>query len=225
MSHRLLLAIGAIILCLTFPAAGAERKYISDDIEVTLRSGTSSTNSIVDLLRSGDPVDVIEEDLTTQYSLVETADKTRGYVLTRFLMGEPPARETLTDLRARYENQQTRLTQQQTEIERLSRELAQAKSDNEGLKNTLRASEQELDTVRSATADTVGIIEQNQRLQTVVAQLQKEKDQLDTENSALHDSTRLDWFIRGGAVSLVAFLIGILVTRIRWRKNDSWGSY
>ena len=31
--------------------------------------------------------------------------------------------------------------------------------------------------------------------------------------------------VRGGAVSLIAFVIGILVTRIRWKKRDSWGSY
>jgi SH3 domain protein len=222
--HRSI-TLGAIALCLTFPAVGAEEKYISDDIEVTLRSGTSTTNSIVDLLRSGDPVVVIEEDLTTQYSLVETADNKRGYVLTRFLMDQPSARETLIELQALHQTLQSRMAQQQAEVERLDRELTQANTDNENLKNTLRASEQELGTVRSAAADTLDIIEQNQRLQTVVAQLQKEKDSLEEQNTVLRDSTRLDWFIRGGAVALVALLIGILVTRIRWRKNDSWGSY
>jgi SH3 domain protein len=48
---------------------------------------------------------------------------------------------------------------------------------------------------------------------------------LTDENATLKDSTRMDWFIRGAAVSLVAFLIGILMTRIRWKKQESWGSY
>lgn len=224
MLHRLL-AICPIALCLICSPANAETKFISDDIEVTLRSGTSTANNIVDLLRSGDRVTVIEEDLTTQYSLVETENDTRGYVLTRFLMDQPPARATLVELQARYQTQQAELARQQAEVKRLDRELAQAQGDNENLKNTLRASEEELGSVRDAAASTLDVMEQNQRLQNVVAQLQKEKDQLAGDNAALRDSTRLDWFIRGGALSLVAFLIGILVTRIRWRKTDSWGSY
>jgi len=212
-------------LCLTGPAFAAEMKYISDDIEVTLRSGTSTSNQIVKLLRSGDRVSLIEDDVATQYSLVETEDNKRGYVLSRFLMDNPPAREFLADLRSRFETQQQELTRQRAEVERLKALLAQEQSDNEKLKNTLRASEQELSTVRQAAAGTLDTLEQNQRLQNVVAQLQKEQTQLSEENLTLRDSTRLDWFVRGGAVALVAFLVGILITRIRWRKNDSWGSY
>ncbi|MDH3537113.1 MAG: hypothetical protein OER87_15325, partial [Gammaproteobacteria bacterium] len=72
---------------------------------------------------------------------------------------------------------------------------------------------------------TLNILEQNKRLQTVVEQLREEKAQLTDANAELSDSTRLDWFVRGGAVSLIAFIVGIVVTRIRWRKQDSWGSY
>ena len=93
------------------------------------------------------------------------------------------------------------------------------------LKSTLRASEQELSEVRGAAQNTLNILEQNKQLQTVVEQLRDEKAQLTETNAELKDSTRLDWFVRGGAVSLIAFVIGILVTRIRWRKQDSWGSY
>ena len=214
-----------LALSLISPGLAAETKYISDDIEVTLRSGMSSTNSIVNLLRSGDRVTVIEHDPATQYSLVETDKGKQGYVLTRFLMDQPHARDTLTDLQARYDTQQQDLSEQREEVERLSQLLTQATSDNENLKNTLRASEQELATVREATAETLDIIEQNERLQNAVAQLQMDKVQLEQENGELRDSTELDWLIRGGALVLVAFLVGILVTRIRWRKSDSWGSY
>ena len=79
--------------------------------------------------------------------------------------------------------------------------------------------------MRSAAQDTLNILEQNKHMQTVVEQLREEKAQLTEINAELSDSTKLDWFIRGGAVSLIAFVIGILVTRIRWKKQDSWGSY
>jgi len=214
-----------LTICIAGPVHGAETKYITDEFEITMRSGTSTANSIVRMLRSGEPVTVIEEDLASQYSLVETAGGKQGYVLSRFLMDIPAARQRLEQLEASYAQQQTRVAEQSSRITELNQALERENNDNQALKTTLRASEQELAQVREAAQDTLNILEQNKRLQTVVEQLREEKAQLTDANAELSDSTRLDWFVRGGAVSLIAFIVGIVVTRIRWRKQDSWGSY
>ncbi|MDH3761426.1 MAG: TIGR04211 family SH3 domain-containing protein [Gammaproteobacteria bacterium] len=207
------------------PLAAAETRYITDEFEVTMRSGTSTANSIVRMLRSGESVTVLEDDLASQYSLVETGDNKKGYVLSRFLMEIPAARQSLQELRVSFDQQRSRIDSQTTEISELNQALTQEKSDNQALKATLRASEQELAEVRDAARDTLSILEQNKRLQTVLDELREEKAQLTEINAELSDSTKLDWFVRGGAVSLIAFVVGILVTKIRWRKQDSWGSY
>lgn len=222
-----------VVLCMILSAAVAgplqaqntEVKYITDEFEVTMRSGTSTANSIVRMLRSGESVTVLEEDLASQYSLVETGDSKKGYVLTRFLMDIPAARQSLQELKVSFEEQRSRIDKQSGEIDELNQSLAQEKSDNQALKATLRASEQELTEVRSAAQDTLNILEQNKRLQTTLDQLREEKAQLTEVNAELSDTTKIDWFVRGGAVSLIAFVVGILVTRIRWKKQDSWGSY
>ena len=209
----------------TGPLYAADTRYITDEFEVTMRSGTSTSNSIVRMLRSGEAVTVLEEDLETKYSLVETVAGKQGYVLTRFLMPIPAARQRLEDLEARFEQQNTRLNEQSSEITELKQSLSQEKADNSTLTTTLRASERELSEVRTAAQETLSIQDQNKRLQTVVDELRLEKAELSETVAELTDSTRLDWFLRGGAVSLIAFVIGILVTRIRWKKQDSWGSY
>jgi len=190
-----------------------------------MRTGTSTSNKIIRVLPSGEAVTVLEEDLTSDYSLVETNDGKSGYVLTRQLMKIPSARQRLAELETRFEQQQTRLNEQSAEIGELKKMLNQEKSDNSALTTTLRASERELSEVRSAAQETLSILEQNKRLQTVVDQLRQEKTELSDNVAELTDSTRLDWFLKGGAVCLIAFIIGILVTRIRWKKQDSWGSY
>ena len=218
----------AITCCLSLTACAlqaAETRYITDEFEVTMRSGTSIENSIVRMLRSGEAITVLEQDLASQYSLVETEDGKKGYVLSRFLVELPAARDRLQSLQQNFEQQRDRLEQQNQQIDELNQSLTREQSDNAALKSTLRASEQELSEVRSAAQNTLDILEQNKRLQTVVDQLRDEKADLTETNAELQDSTRLDWFVRGGAVSLIAFVIGILVTRIRWRKQDSWGSY
>ncbi len=209
----------------TFSLQAAETRYITDEFEVTMRSGTSIENSIVRMLRSGEALTVLEQDLASQYSLVETEDGKKGYVLSRFLIEQPAARERLATLQQNYDQQRERIEEQNRQLDELNQSLSREQTDNAALKTTLRASEQELTEVRSAAQNTLDILEQNKRLQTVLDQLRNEKAQLTETNAELKDSTRLDWFVRGGAVSLIAFVIGILVTRIRWRKQDSWGSY
>ncbi len=203
----------------------AETRYITDEFEVTMRSGTSTSNGIVQMLRSGDAVTVLEDDLASKYSLVETAGKRKGYVLSRFLMEHPAARQNLLKLQADFDRQRGRIDEQSDEITGLEQTLSQEKSDNQALKSTLRASEQELFEIRAAARDSLETLEQNRHLESLVEQLRNEKIELSSANAELSDSTRLDWFVRGGAMSLAAFVIGILVTRIRWRKQDSWGSY
>ena len=209
----------------TNPLLAAETRYITDEFEVMMRTGTSTSNKIIRVLPSGEAVTVLEEDLTSDYSLVETRDGKTGYVLTRQLMKIPSARQRLAELEDRFSQQKVRLDDQSSEISELKQMLNQEKSDNSNLTSTLRASERELSEVRSAAQETLSILEQNKRLQTVVDQLRQEKTELVDTVAELNDSTRLDWFVRGGAVSLIAFVIGIVVTRIRWKKQDSWGSY
>ncbi len=217
-----LLLLGLILT----PAHAQTTQYVTTEgIKVMMRTGTSLNNKILKELGSGDVVTVIEENLALDWSQVEVEDGTRGYVLTRFLSEVPVARQQLSELQARYAEQQDKMVQQGEQIEQLQDSLNRERSDNDALKTTLRASEQELSDVRGAAENTLAILEQNKTLQTTLNELQLERNRLTEENLELKDSTRLDWFVRGGAVSLIAFVIGILVTRIRWRKRDSWGSY
>ena len=223
MTRTILLAL--VYFFATGPLYAAETRYITDEFEVTMRSGTSTSNSIVRMLDSGEAVTVLEEDQESQYSLVETASGKQGYVLSRFLMPIPAARQRLEELEARFAQQKTRLNEQSSEMAELKQSLNQEKADNGALTTALRASEQELTEIRTAAQETLSILDQNKRLQTVVDELRLEKAELSETVAELTDSTRLDWFLRGGAVSLIAFIIGIVVTRIRWKKQDSWGSY
>lgn len=214
----------SLVLTVVMPVQAVDR-YVTDVFEVTMRSGPSTSNAIIRMLPSGEAVTLLEEDPETKYSFVETADGKQGYVITRFLENSPVARQVLVELRQSHEQQRQDLETQAAEIAELKQSLEREQGDNASLKTALRASEQELSVVREAAQNTLSILEQNKRMQTVVDQLREEKSVLSATNAELTDSTRIDWFVRGAAVSLVAFIIGILVTRIRWRKKDTWGSY
>ena len=214
-----------LVPILSGPVIAESSKYVTDSFEVTMRSGTSTANSIVRILNSGDAVTVLEEDLASQYSLVETEDGKKGYVLSRFLDDIPSARQRLERLQQKSQQQAEAVNSLGEEIKQLKTALNDEQADNEALKQTLLASENELAKVRSASENTLRILEDNERLKSIVTELRKDKQNLTDENDSLKDTTKMDWFVRGSAVSLIAFLLGILITRIRWRKRDTWGSY
>ena len=146
-------------------------------------------------------------------------------MLSRFLDETPSARERLEKLQAKSNQQKQTIEELTAEIEQLKTRLENRELDNEALKTALLASESELARVREASENALNTLEENKRLNSIVTILREEKEALTNQNKMLQDTTQIDWFIRGGAFFLVAFLLGIIVTRIRWRKQDSWGSY
>lgn len=203
----------------------AQTVYITDQFEITMRTGTSTQNNIIRMLGSGEPVQLIERDEESGYSLVETIDGTQGYVISRFLLDIPSARDRLQQLESRHQTLQEQSQEQQQTIEELRSALDQERTDALALKEALGNTDAELENLKTTAASTIEIEQQNQTLLTSVEELQLQVNQLTSENADLSDSTKIDWFVKGGGVALVAFLVGILMTRIRWRKDDSWGSF
>lgn len=78
--------------------ARAEKSYASDQVEVLMRTGPSQQHAIVRMLKSGVALEVLERDQNKGYSRVRTTGGTEGWVLSRYLMAEPAARELLEKL-------------------------------------------------------------------------------------------------------------------------------
>ena len=90
------------------PAALAEPAWVSDQFEIMLRSGPSTSNAIQLMVDSGTRLEVVERDAQSGYSRVRTSGGTEGWVLTRYLMSEPSAREQLQTLTGQLTNANSR---------------------------------------------------------------------------------------------------------------------
>jgi SH3 domain protein len=205
--------------------SNATTKYITDEFEVTMRSGTSTSNNIIRMLKSGQNVKILEQDFASKYSLVETNDGKTGYVLSRFLLEGSSARNQLEKLKVKDTKQEDQIATLKARLEDLGQALSRERADNSQLKETLQISEDELGYVKEVSENTLSILDDNNQLKSIEQDLRTEKRQLSEENASLKDSTKVDWFVRGAAVSLIAFLLGIATTRISWKKKDSWGAY
>lgn len=216
--------IVCISLLLLAAEAGAETRYIQDQLEITLRTGESTRNSIIRMLTSGTSVELLETNPDSGYSRVRTRDNTEGWVLTRFLMSEPSARQQLASVRV----QAATLREDHA---RLETELAAVRSENESLRGQLsemeeryRQASRELSEIRAAASDVLAVNENNRVLSQQITDVQQELDAVRADSAALRRDNTRRWFMTGAGVAFGGLLLGLLIPRLRGRRRSSWGS-
>lgn len=224
MKYFLIGSIVSIFLLLSSPTAIAEARYVQDQLEITMRTGESTRNSIIRMLASGDRVELLESNPDSGYSKIRTGDGTEGWVLTRFLMAEPAARQQLASLRV----SAATLREEQR---RLETELEGVRGENENLRGQLgdmeeryRQASRELAEIRRAAADVLAVNENNKQLSQQITDVGQELDAMKAEAELLRSSTTRSWFMTGAGVAFGGLLLGLLIPRLRWRKSSSWGS-
>ena len=223
------LTVKSTAFCLLFfllaAPAGAQSVWVSDQFEIMLRTGPSTSNAIERMLPSGTALEVLERDEETGYARVRTAAGTEGWVLSRYLMDEPSAREQLASLTNRLTNaaaQGTSLTSQldaiKGEYDAASRQI----SDLEGDKKQL---ERELADIKRTAASVLSIDDQNKDLREQLAKAEIQVATLEQHNRELTSQTTRYWFMTGALVLVVGIILGIWLPRVRWERRSRYDRF
>ncbi len=217
----------AIFLLISAAASAAyaeNTRYITDKLEVTMRSGESNQHKILRMLSSGTALELIQTNTESGYSQVRTADGTQGWVITRYLEQQRSARDRL----ATAEKQLARL---KAENKTLNRQLAELSKQNQTLSATasqLSAANEkqskEFARVKNISANALALDSENATLREQTRQLERAHQALQLENDSLRDRSDRDWFIVGSGVILLGMIIGLIIPKIRWRKKSDWSS-
>ena len=222
MKHLLRIAI--LTLAFTGTVLG-ESRYVSDTLEITMRSGKGTSYGITRMLRSGTQVEVLDEDKKTGYTKVRTKSGKEGWVLSRFLMKTPAARDRLTAA-------EKRLAELELENRKIESAMAALKDEKAALSKNLgsldtesRKVSQELAEIKRTASSALAIDSENKELKGRVVSLERQLQTMQQENESLKDRTARDWFMVGAAVVLLGILVGLIIPRIRWRKKSSWDTF
>jgi SH3 domain protein len=183
-------AFGVMTLALAAESLAATR-YVTDDLEVTMRSGQSTRNSIVRMLKSGTTLEVLQEEPESGYSLVRLASGTEGWVLTRFLVDQPVAKDVLPDLQRRYKALRESATGSGAQLDAALTSLSAVEKERDSLRNENEQLARQLHDVKEKAADVLGIDNQNSALRKRVTLLEGENDQLKILNDELSNRRTL----------------------------------
>lgn len=214
--HLILLA-----LVLAFPTSAQTVRYVTDSLKLEARTGPTTSNRIVRMIASGTPVTVLENK--DGYSRIQLAGGTEAWILTRYLMDEPSARNALAAARSSLETitkENEQLKSQLAEALSVGQSTQQARDQLEERSTNLA---EELEDIRRTAAATLSINRQNQELQERVVNIERDLQLAQQENQAMSDSEERDWFVAGAGVLFGGMILGLIIPRLRWKKRRGWG--
>lgn len=213
----------ACVLMLGCLSAQAQSAWITDQLEVPVRSGESNEYRILRFLDSGSEVTIVSRNSATGYSLVRDANNRDGYVLSRYLEDEPTAAKRLADVQAQMrqvmddaQNGAARIGQLRDQVETLTDERNAARQE-------LASVKAELAEIRRISADSVAIFESNQTLREQIQLLEDESAILRSENLTLSDDRDKTFMLIGSGLVIAGIVLGLLLPNLRRRRRvDTW---
>jgi SH3 domain protein len=220
--QRILLLCTGFALSIT---AFGEPAWVSDQFEVMLRTGPSTNNAIQLMVGSGAQLDVLEEDAESGYSKVVTGGGTEGWVLSRYLVAEPGAREQLETLARQLTSVNADGASVNSQLNALRDEYQDSKQAIGSLESEKTRLERELADIRRASANALAIDRQNKDLQQQLTDTEIQLSLLQQENDDLGSQTARNWFVTGALVVFGGVLLGLVLPRLKWQKKSRYDSF
>lgn len=215
----------AACLLLPFTTSAVAATYISDKLEAQLRTGPSTQHKIVRILNVGMPVTVLEEDKENGYSRITTENGIEGWILTRYLTENQPARAQLENASQKLDNLALENKQLRAELDGMKRQLAEASNAKDDASVQAQRLGNELSLVRQASSNAVALLDERNQLQEKNLALENELENLRREKETLAEKDSQEWFLKGAGVLFGGILLGIIMPKLGGRKRRGWDNY
>lgn len=189
-----------------------------------LRAGQSDSYKILhNGIKSGTPLTLLQTNPGTGYSKVQMQNGQTGWIETQYLEGQPIAKDQLkvatdklTELEAQHQQTLQQVQSLQTQKDALSKDLNDTRAKFEDVQKRLAH-------IKEMSANVVKIDQRNNELKLSENQLKQQIHQLTESNHKLQNTSNQAWFLRGGALVIIALLLGLLMgRRMHNRRNSGW---
>ncbi|HID98118.1 MAG TPA: TIGR04211 family SH3 domain-containing protein [Thermodesulfobacteriaceae bacterium] len=194
----------------------AQTLYVKPSSEVPVRTGQGTGYKIIAVLQDGVRVDVVEED--GAWVKIRTVSGREGWMLRRYLSSDLPLKKVVASLKmqkAQIEKRGAEIYQKLNDVSasyaRSQKELNACIEERDKIRESFQALQEDATNVvhiKKALADTVKELEQMRKRQAAIEQ----------ENKYLKKNNAVKWFLAGGGVLIVGWIIGLMTGRSRKKK-------
>jgi SH3 domain protein len=193
-------------------AAVGDVNYISDVVNVPLRSGPSTAHRILHSgLPSGTHLTVLATDDEAGYTKVRTDGGTEGWVTSQYLIGEPIARVKLTAAEKRLQSLKAEIDKEREARASIQAEYKEAEANNHKLNSQVQDLAKELAELKRISADPIKEHARNVELTQQNTSLVSEMGELSSTVRRLENNVQREWLLYGGALVLIGLLLGVAI--------------
>ncbi len=210
-----ILTIALIIF--TFKVSAESFVYITDELDLPIRSDKNFGNNIIRLLPSGTELSLLQstEDGWAQIQF----DDTIGWIKTFYLSSSPSAREELKKLTREYNSNTLLISKLSDEKEELEKKLITLKNDNTNLIVQSSKSQAEKEHIEQIYQDALKLEHENENLIQENLQLKTELQLAENNTQIQKDTSSRNWFIVGAIVLFLGMIIGLIVPNLLKRRR------
>jgi SH3 domain protein len=202
----------ALILIFLASSVNAETfVYITDQVDIPIRSEKSLGNTIIRLLPSGTKLSVLQitEDGWTEVKYQDTI----GWISSRYLSNNMSAREELKQANTVINENQLLITKYETELKELNKQLLILNNKNKELVIKSSKSEAEKNHIEQIYQDALKLEHENEKLNQEQLQLKTELQLAQNNSQIERDTSQRNWFIVGALVLFFGIVIGFIMPK------------
>jgi len=192
--------------------------YITDQVDIPIRSDKAFGDNIIRSLPSGTELSILQITEDNAWAQIKYED-TIGWIIASYLSKDPPAREELKKLKRTYNANKLLISKFQGEKEELEKQLVSLKQENTKLVVQSAKSQTEKAHIEQIYQDALKLEHENERLIQETLQLKTELQLAENNNQIAKDTSLRNWFIVGALVLFFGIVIGYIVPRLLKRRR------
>jgi SH3 domain protein len=209
-----------VLIGLLLPSAAsvAETVYVSEDFEITMRTGPGTDRKIISLVQSGKALEIMEKG--EEWSMVRAPGGKEGWVLNRYLTANQPCAMVLDRVRQDYDVLAAKYNELKDRFDELD---AQKKVTDADLSQSKQARDELSTAFETLKKESSEFLKLKKRHQQVATDLEAEKTRsakLDEENMQMKRNRIIQWVLTGGGIMLVGFFIGLFSSSRRKPRSS-----
>ena len=192
--------------------------YITDQVDIPIRSDKAFGNNIIRSLPSGTELSILQITDDNAWAQIKYED-TVGWIIASYLSNDPPAREELKKLKRTYNANKLLISKFQSEKDELEKQLVALKQENSDLVVQSSKSQAEKAHIEQIYQDALKLEHENERLIQETLQLKTELQLAENNTLIERDTSQRNWFIVGSLVLFFGMLIGYIVPGLLKRRR------
>jgi len=200
--------------------AFAETAYITEKLEIPVRSGDSRNYRIIRYLQAGAQVEILET-YESGYTKIKDERGREGFVLGRYLVDRAPSFVIAGRLEAEVAKQKETIKRLRQDIKALTSQNESSGESVKAIKDQLAKKEAELNEFLATAGDSITLRNRLVALETERQVLLADNETLRAEKLAVGDDSSKSWFALGALTLAAGWFVGLLMPRVRRSRVDT----